>query len=92
LLIDGSAESVLSVFSNSKEIVRLDIKDMEKIPVLVIWGKNDKTISLSRGKRFVKKVPSAEFIIIPEARHDPMETDPAVFNAHLVRFLNINNN
>jgi 2-hydroxy-6-oxonona-2,4-dienedioate hydrolase len=92
LLIHGSAESVLGVFSNSKEIVRLDIKELGKIPVLVIWGNNDKTISLSRGKRFVRNVPSAELKIIPGSRHDPMETNPREFNVDLIRFLNMNNN
>jgi len=88
LLIEGSAESVLSVFSNSKEIISLDIKELEKLPVLVIWGKKDRTIYLSRGKRFVKNVPSAELKIIPKSRHDPMETNPEEFNTLLLMFLN----
>jgi 2-hydroxy-6-oxonona-2,4-dienedioate hydrolase len=91
LLIDGTAESVLSVFSNSKEIINLDIGELEKLPVLVIWGEEDRTIKLKRGKRFVKKVPSAELKIIPGSRHDPMETNPKEFNGHLIMFLNMNN-
>lgn len=91
LLIEGSAESVLSVFSNAKEIMDLDVKELEKIPVFVIWGKNDKTIYLSKGKRFVKNVPSARLGIIDNCRHDPMETDPAGFNEYFIGFLNIHN-
>jgi 2-hydroxy-6-oxonona-2,4-dienedioate hydrolase len=91
LLIEGSAESVLSVFSNSKEIISLDIRELEKLPVLVIWGDKDRTIYLSRGKRFVRNVPSAELKIIPGSRHDPMETNPGEFNKHLIMFLNMNN-
>lgn len=91
LLIDGSAESVLSVFSNSKEIINLDVRELEKLPVLVIWGEKDRTIYLSRGKRFVKNVPSAELKIIPESRHDPMETNPGEFNGYMIMFLNMNN-
>jgi 2-hydroxy-6-oxonona-2,4-dienedioate hydrolase len=92
LLIDGSAESILSVFSNSKEIINLDIRELEKLPVLVIWGEEDRTIKLKRGKRFVKNVPSAELKVIPGSRHDPMETNPKEFNGHLIMFLNMNNN
>jgi 2-hydroxy-6-oxonona-2,4-dienedioate hydrolase len=92
LLIEGSAQSVLSVFSNSKEIVSLNILELNKLPVLVIWGEKDRTINLSRGKRFVKNVPTAELMIIPGERHDPMETNPQEFNKRLIRFLNINNN
>jgi 2-hydroxy-6-oxonona-2,4-dienedioate hydrolase len=91
LLIHGSAESVLSVFSNSKEIIDLDIKELEKLPVLVVWGGKDRTISLSRGKRFVRNVPSAELKIIPGEKHDPMETNPEEFNKLLIMFLNKNN-
>jgi pimeloyl-ACP methyl ester carboxylesterase len=82
---------VLSIFSNSKEIIKLDIRELEKIPVLVIWGKNDRTIHLKRGKRFARNVPSAELKIIPDSRHDPMETKPTEFNRHLIIFLNKNN-
>jgi len=91
LLIDGSAESILSVFSNSKEIINLDSRELEKLPVLVIWGEDDRTISLKRGKRFVKNVPSAELKIIRKSRHDPMETNPKEFNSHLIMFLNKHN-
>jgi pimeloyl-ACP methyl ester carboxylesterase len=90
-MIEGSAESVISVFSNSKEIINLDLQNLEKLPVLVIWGKKDKTIYLSKGKNFVKNVPSAELKIIPGSRHDPMETDPEEFNRHLIIFLDKNN-
>jgi 2-hydroxy-6-oxonona-2,4-dienedioate hydrolase len=92
LLIHGSAESVMSVFSNSREITSLDVRQLEKLPVLVIWGKKDRTINLSRGKRFVRNVPSSELKIIPEEKHDPMETNPKEFNKHLIIFLNMNNN
>jgi 2-hydroxy-6-oxonona-2,4-dienedioate hydrolase len=91
LLIDGSAESVLSIFSNSREIIHLNVQELDKLPVLVIWGKKDRTIYLSRGKRFVRNVPTAELKIIPESKHDPIETNPQEFNAHLIRFLNMNN-
>jgi pimeloyl-ACP methyl ester carboxylesterase len=92
LMIEGSAESVLSVFSNSKEIIPLDIRALDKIPVLVIWGDKDRTIKLKRGKRFVRHVPSAKLKIIAGSRHDPMETDPEEFNEYLIIFLNKKNN
>lgn len=91
LLIDGSAESVMSVFSNSNEIIHLNVQELDKLPVNVIWGEKDRTIYLSRGKRFVRNVSTAELIIIPGSRHDPMETNPREFNEHLIRFLNMNN-
>jgi pimeloyl-ACP methyl ester carboxylesterase len=91
LMIEGSAESVLSVFSNSREIIPLDIRALDKIPVLVIWGDKDRTIKLKRGKRFVRNVPTAKLKIISGSRHDPMETDPEEFNEYLIIFLNKKN-
>ena len=91
LLIPGTAECVISVWSNSKEIIELKANGFDKIPILVIWGEKDKTINLSRGKRFVRNVPAATLKIIPDAYHDPMETHPGVFNDYLVGFLNQNN-
>ena len=91
LMIEGSAESVLSVFSNSKEIVELDIKQLDKVPVLVIWGFKDRTIYLKKGRRFARNVPTAKLKIITRARHDPMETDPEEFNEYLITFLNKKN-
>jgi pimeloyl-ACP methyl ester carboxylesterase len=91
LLIEGTAECVISVWSNSKEIVELKASGFDKIPILVIWGEKDRTIYLSRGKRFVKNVPKAELKIIPDAYHDPMETHPGIFNSYLVEFLNWHN-
>ena len=91
LLIEGSAESVLSVFSNSKEILSLDVRELDKIPVLVIWGDKDRTITPKRGRRFVRNVPTAKLKIVSGSRHDPMETDPEEFNEYLITFLNKKN-
>jgi pimeloyl-ACP methyl ester carboxylesterase len=92
LLIEGSAESALSVFSNSREMIPLDIRDLGNIPVLVIWGTKDRTIYPRTGKRFVRKVPTAKMKFIAGAKHDPMETDPEEFNEFLITFLNKKNN
>jgi 2-hydroxy-6-oxonona-2,4-dienedioate hydrolase len=87
LLIDGSAECFINVWSNASETVHLKACNFHRIPTLVIWGKNDRTINLSTGKRFVRNVPWANLVVIPNAGHDPMETTPAEFNGILARFL-----
>ena len=92
LLIEGSAESVISVWSNSKEIYPLNIDHIKKMPVLLIWGKKDNTIPLRYGKRFIREVPGAELKIIPGAYHSPMETHPEEFNPILLDFLLLKNN
>jgi pimeloyl-ACP methyl ester carboxylesterase len=91
LLIEGTSETVVNILSNSSEIQSLNAHGLSSLPVLVIWGRKDKTIRLSNGKKLKRAVPSIELKVIPEARHMPMETHPEIFNAMLVAFLNKNN-
>jgi len=91
LLLDGTAETVINLLANSKEIQRLDAHNLSKLPVLVIWGKKDRTIRLRQGKRLKRAVPTIELKVIPTARHMAMETHPVEFNRMLVEFLDKNN-
>jgi pimeloyl-ACP methyl ester carboxylesterase len=91
LQIDGTAETVVNLLANSNEIRQLDASGLSKLPVLVIWGKKDRTIRLKHGKKLKRYVPSIELKVIPEARHMPMETHPEVFNNLLVGFLDKTN-
>lgn len=87
LLLDGTAESVMNVWANAREIKQLRAEDLKNLPVLVIWGNKDKTINMRTGKRFKHHVPHSELIVIPGAGHDPMETHPEKFNKILLDFL-----
>ncbi len=91
LLLEGSAESILNIFANAKEIQHLHSDALSELPVLVIWGKKDRTIRLHSGKKFKRSVPTVDLKIIPGARHSPMETHSEIFNGYLLEFLNKNN-
>ena len=91
LLIDGTAESVVNILANANEIQTLHASGLKNMPVLVIWGKKDRTIYLRTGKKLKRAVPSIDLKVIPGARHMPMETHTAIFNSYLVGFLNCNN-
>jgi 2-hydroxy-6-oxonona-2,4-dienedioate hydrolase len=91
LQIEGTAETVVNLLANSEEIQELDARGLSKIPVLVIWGKKDRTIRLKNGKRLKRVVPSIELRVIPSARHMAMETHPQIFNQMLIEFLDRNN-
>jgi pimeloyl-ACP methyl ester carboxylesterase len=91
LLIDGTAETVVNLIANSKEIIPLSAADLKALPVLLIWGKKDKTIRLKNARKLQRVVPSAELQVIPTARHMPMETNPDEFNRMMVEFLDRNN-
>jgi pimeloyl-ACP methyl ester carboxylesterase len=91
LQVDGTPETIVNLLANSKEIQDLNASGLAQIPVLVIWGKKDKTLRLKNGKKLKRAVPSIDLKVIPDARHMAMETHPAVFNQMLVEFLDGNN-
>ena len=91
LQIEGSAASVINIYANAHEIRHLHADGLLDLPVLVIWGKKDKTIYLSDARKLKRNVPTIELKIIPGAYHSPMETHPLQFNKLLLDFLNAHN-
>jgi 2-hydroxy-6-oxonona-2,4-dienedioate hydrolase len=91
LQIEGSAECILNVFANAREIQHLHSDVLKELPVLVVWGKKDRTIRYFSAKKFINSFPNIDLKIIPGARHSPMETHAGIFNGYLVEFLNKNN-
>jgi pimeloyl-ACP methyl ester carboxylesterase len=91
LEIEGSAASVINIFANAHEIRHLHADGLLDLPVLVIWGKKDRTIYPSSGKKLKRNVPSIDLKVIPTAHHSPMETNPLEFNKLLITFLNSHN-
>jgi pimeloyl-ACP methyl ester carboxylesterase len=86
--IEGSAETVINLIANAKEIQSLNAEGLKDLNVQVIWGKKDKTIRLRNAKKLTRVAPNIELKVIPDAYHIPMETNPEEFNPLLVNFLN----
>lgn len=47
-----------------------------KMPVLLLWGKQDKVIPVSHAKAFEAAIPGAKLVIYDDAGHLPMEETP----------------
>jgi pimeloyl-ACP methyl ester carboxylesterase len=63
-----------------------DYLPLIKNPVLIIWGRLDKTISVSRAYTFKEHLPHAELVIYDDLGHDTL-SDPRVVHK-LLHFIN----
>jgi pimeloyl-ACP methyl ester carboxylesterase len=63
------------------------IGEILRVPTLVVWGREDGWIPLADGEALRAALPDAEWRIIDDAGHLPMEEQPAAFNATLLAWL-----
>jgi pimeloyl-ACP methyl ester carboxylesterase len=63
------------------------IGEILQVPTLVIWGRHDEWIPLAAGEALRDAIPGADWSIIDDAGHLPMEEQPAAFNTTLLAWL-----
>jgi len=90
LLIKGTSKAIINSFSRSKEIAKLNIKDLHT-PSLAVWGSSDNLLTLSFGLKRLRFNESIDIYVFNGAGHCPMETKTEQFNKVLIGFLNANN-
>jgi 2-hydroxy-6-oxonona-2,4-dienedioate hydrolase len=78
-----------SAFHNSTgtKIQSQILKQIENIPCLIIWGKNDNLIPLNYAKEFKNDLPNAELEIIPASGHAPFVEKTALVYEKIRTFL-----
>jgi pimeloyl-ACP methyl ester carboxylesterase len=58
-----------------------------RLPVLLLWGRHDKIVPLSQGKRLEAAIPGSRLDVIEECGHNPQEEKPEETFAIIDRFI-----
>jgi pimeloyl-ACP methyl ester carboxylesterase len=88
LMIPGTADAIVSNFSNCREIIPLNADSLKGLNVMAVWGTRDSWIPLRMTALLKTYVPNLELHTVKGAGHMPMETHAAQFNSIMMEFLN----
>lgn len=91
--IVNNREKVIRMVSMAKSAVRCNLRDEipnMKLPVCLVWGKEDIITPAFVGEEFRKLLPNAELHLIDQCGHAPMMEQPEQFNKILESFLSKN--
>jgi pimeloyl-ACP methyl ester carboxylesterase len=61
--------------------------DRIAVPTLVVWGAHDTLVAPELGRRAAARLPHAEFVLLDQSGHLPMEEEPEAFLRALLPFL-----
>ncbi len=89
--IVNNRNKVIRILAMAKSAIRHNMsKDLSKIkiPVALIWGRNDKITPPEVAIEFDHLLPDSELSWIDECGHAPMMEQPEPFNVILTKFLN----
>jgi pimeloyl-ACP methyl ester carboxylesterase len=81
---------VIKILAMAKSAIRHNMsKDIHKIkvPVCLIWGRDDKITPPEVAVEFHQLLPDSELNWVDQCGHAPMMERPVEFNAHLKKFL-----
>ena len=57
------------------------------VPALVVWGEQDRLVSVAHGHAFVEGLPDARLVVVPGAGHYPYLEQPDAFAEAVAMFL-----
>lgn len=87
----NNRERVIRILAMAKSAIRHNMsKDLPKIkiPVCIIWGKQDKVTPPDVAEQFHQLLPNSELHWVDQCGHAPMMEQPEAFNVLLREYLN----
>jgi len=73
--------SAVSRWNVEAELPELDL------PVLLVWGAKDRIMHPRIGNQYLKALPQAEMLVVPDAGHSPHLEHPNIFASVLEQFV-----
>ncbi len=64
-----------------------DVVARAAFPMLIVWGRHDKTVPFARSNDVRAAFPRARFVVVEDAAHLPQYEQPRTFNQLLLEFL-----
>ncbi|MEW9897524.1 alpha/beta hydrolase [Chitinivorax sp. PXF-14] len=85
----GNRDAYVKIFREMVERSKTDSPGIDKItmPTLIMWGKQDPWVPLSVAMRWLKALPSAQYVFYDGVGHMPMEELPWRSSQDLDRFI-----
>jgi 2-hydroxymuconate-semialdehyde hydrolase len=70
-------------------VLTAEAQPLERVtqPVLVVWGREDRLVPLTRSERLLRRLPHARLEVLERCGHLPMLEQPAGFNRAVAGFL-----
>jgi len=87
----GFRQAILSTIRaqpGMDSLAEYSVVGSQNLPALLIWGREDKSVSSADMQQLVKLIPGIDYHIIEEAGHIPQYERPEVVNPLLIEFLN----
>ncbi len=76
LLYPGNRRATALRFATKRVVADKKTLSSLHMPVLVMWGREDRLIPVEAARWFVKALPQAQQIVYPGVGHVPMEEAP----------------
>lgn len=87
---DGFGRAILSTMrhlSNESSVPDFDKVGRSGLPVLLVWGDADRTVSYAEHADVQRAIPQAQFVSLPGLGHLPVVEDPAAIHPQVISFL-----
>lgn len=88
-----SAAGIRAVILTARQLLAADVEIVSTrykeitVPVLLIWGRQDRLVPLSVAESFKDRLVNSELILIDRCGHNPQEERPEIVGIALTRFL-----